>query len=122
VGRGLPFEPVRSFVVFNVPSENVRGEHAHKQCQQLLVCLRGAVTVLCDDGRSRQEFVLDSPALGLYIPPRVWGVQHQYSPDAMLLVHASHPYDPDDYVRNYDQFLAETASADQETRSGEPAS
>jgi len=119
LGRGLPFAPVRCFVVFNVPSKEVRGEHAHRVCEQLLVCLRGALAVVCDDGRERQEIALDSPEVGLYLPPMVWGVQYKYTPDAMLLVLASHPYDPEDYVRDYDQFLEERRLAE---RAHRPAS
>lgn len=109
-GRGLPFTPARSFLVFNVPTKEVRGEHAHRVCKQLLTCVKGSVSVLCDDGAVRQEFVLDSPGLGLYIPPMVWGVQYKYTQDAVLLVLASHGYDPSDYIRDYDAFLRERRS------------
>lgn len=105
-GEAFPFTPARYFVVFDVPSKEVRGEHAHRVCEQFLVCLRGSVSVVCDDGRQRQEFLLDSPETGLYLPPKVWGVQYKYTGDAMLLVLASHRYDPDDYIRSYDEFLA----------------
>jgi acetyltransferase-like isoleucine patch superfamily enzyme len=107
VGKGLPFTPVRCFLIFDVPSREVRGEHAHRACAQLLVCLQGAVAVLCDDGRQRQEFVLDDRTVGLHLPPMVWGTQYKYTPDALLLVFASRPYEPDDYLRDYDQFLIE---------------
>ncbi len=107
VGNGLPFAPVRYFLVFDVPSKEVRGEHAHRVCKQFLVCLRGAVSVVCDDGQNRQELTLDSPKNGLYLPPMVWAAQYKYTQDAMLLVLASHPYDPADYIRDYDQFIAE---------------
>jgi len=106
-GRGLPFTPSRSFLVFNVPTKEVRGEHAHRVCKQLLTCVKGSVSVVCDDGDVRQEFVLDSPDLALYIPPMVWGVQYKYSQDAVLLVLASHGYEAADYIRNYDAFLQE---------------
>jgi UDP-2-acetamido-3-amino-2,3-dideoxy-glucuronate N-acetyltransferase len=109
----LPFVPQRYFVVFGVPSREVRGEHAHKRLEQLLVCLSGSVTCVVDDGRRRQEVLLDSPELALYLPPMIWGVQYNYSPDAHLLVLASEGYDPDDYLRDYDEFLAE-----RERRSG----
>ena len=102
MGRGLPFPPARSFVVFDVPTKEVRGEHAHRRCAQLLICLRGSVVVLCDDGRDRQEFLLDDLTMGLHLPPMVWGTQYRYTQDAMLLVLASLPYDPADYIREYD--------------------
>jgi UDP-2-acetamido-3-amino-2,3-dideoxy-glucuronate N-acetyltransferase len=107
LGKGLPFPPERIFVIFDVPSKEVRGEHAHRQCHQLLVCLRGSVVVLADDGQNRQEFLLDDLSLGLHLPPMVWGTQYKYTRDALLLVIASHRYDPADYIRSYDQFLLE---------------
>jgi UDP-2-acetamido-3-amino-2,3-dideoxy-glucuronate N-acetyltransferase len=107
VGKGLPFVPQRCFFVFDVPSKEVRGEHAHRQCAQLLVCMRGSVSAVCDDGRHRQEFTLDDPTVGLYMPPMIWGTQHRYTKDALLLVFASRPYEAGDYIRSYDQFLSE---------------
>lgn len=104
--RDLPFQPRRHFVIYDVPSQEIRGEHAHKRCHQFLVCVHGSVRVLADDGSSRQEFLLDSPALGIHLPPMTWGTQYRYSPDAVLLVFASEPYDADDYIRSYDEFLA----------------
>lgn len=109
--RSIPFAVKRYFTVFDVPSREVRGEHAHRQCHQFLVCVRGSVNVVADDGRVREEFVLDRPQRGLHLPPMVWGVQYKYSPDAVLLVLASHWYDPDDYIRDYDEFLALAGAA-----------
>ena len=71
---------------------------------QFLVCLRGSVSVVVDDGDNRQEIELNDPEFGLYLPPMVWGIQYKYSPDAMLQVLASHPYDAADYIRSYDEF------------------
>jgi acetyltransferase-like isoleucine patch superfamily enzyme/dTDP-4-dehydrorhamnose 3,5-epimerase-like enzyme len=102
----LPFAPQRYFVVFDVPSQHVRGEHAHRECWQFLTCLRGSVTVHLDDGRVRSEVVLDNPGLGVVVPALVWASQFNYSQDAVLLVFASQPYDPSDYIRDYDEFLA----------------
>lgn len=112
VGQGLPFVPRRYFIVHDVPTKEVRGEHAHRRCHQVLVCIRGSVAVLVDDGVHRQETVLDSPELALHVPPMVWCVQYKYTADAALLVLASDPYDPDDYLRDYDQFLRERAALD----------
>ena len=104
--KDLPFIVKRCFWVFDVLSKDVRGEHAHKECHQFLVCVAGHVTVMLDDGDQRTEIKLDSPTLGLHIQPGVWGVQYKYSNNAVLVVLASHTYDPDDYIRNYADFQA----------------
>jgi UDP-2-acetamido-3-amino-2,3-dideoxy-glucuronate N-acetyltransferase len=103
----IPFVPQRYFIVFDVPGKDVRGEHAHRRCHQFLVCVRGSLSVVVDDGAASEEIVLDAPNLGLYLPPMVWAVQYKYSADALLLVFASDRYDPDDYIRDYDEFLSE---------------
>ena len=103
--RGIPFDAKRYFMVFDVPSVETRGEHAHRECHQFLICARGNVSVVADDGSQREEFLLDRPNLGLHLPPMVWGIQYKYSPDAVLLVFASHYYDAADYIRDYDEFL-----------------
>lgn len=102
--KDLPFAARRCFWVYAVPTREVRGEHAHRECHQFLVCVAGQVSVLLDDGRNRAEVELDSPALGLHIPPMVWSAQFNYSPDAVLIVLASHAYDKDDYIRDYESF------------------
>lgn len=107
----FPFTPQRYFVVFGVPSEKLRGEHAHYACHQFLICVSGSCTALLDDGTNRQEVVLDSPSTGLYMPPMIWGTQYRYSRDAVLLVFASHRYDADDYIRSYDAFQGALAGA-----------
>lgn len=107
VGEVLPFKPRRFFVVYAVPSVETRGEHAHRECSQLLVCVSGSCTVLVDDGETRAEVVLRSPEYALYIPAGVWSAQYGYSTDATLVVLASHSYDAADYIRDYGQFLAE---------------
>lgn len=105
--KELPFVPQRFFVVHRVPDRRVRGQHAHRQCHQFLVCLRGGVSVLLDDGVARQEVRLDDSRQGLHIPPMLWAVQYRYSEDAVLLVLASQPYAADDYIRDYDVYLRE---------------
>ena len=102
----LPFVPRRVFMVHNVPSTEVRGEHAHRRCEQFLVCAAGRVMVQVDDGTARAEYELSSPNVGLYVPPMVWAAQYQYTDDAVLVVLASDPYDPDDYIRDYGTFCS----------------
>jgi dTDP-4-dehydrorhamnose 3,5-epimerase-like enzyme len=105
----VPFVPQRYFVVFDVPGKDVRGEHAHRECHQFLVCLRGSLAVVVDDGSTSEETLLDGPSIGLYLPPMVWAVQYKYSADALLLVFASQRYRAEDYIRNYDEFLSAIA-------------
>jgi UDP-2-acetamido-3-amino-2,3-dideoxy-glucuronate N-acetyltransferase len=107
----LPFVPQRIFTVYGVPSESVRGAHAHRTCAQLLFCMFGEVSCVADDGTNRQEFRLSGPEAGLYLPPMVWGMQYRYTSDAVLVVMAQFPYDPDDYIRDYEEFL-ELVAAD----------
>jgi UDP-2-acetamido-3-amino-2,3-dideoxy-glucuronate N-acetyltransferase len=104
--RDIPFQVKRYFLVYDVPSAETRGEHAHRTCHQFLVCVRGSCAVVADDGTHREEFKLDRPDMGVHLPPMTWGIQYKYSGDAALLVFASEHYDAGDYVRNYDDFLA----------------
>jgi UDP-2-acetamido-3-amino-2,3-dideoxy-glucuronate N-acetyltransferase len=105
IGKGLPFAPKRYFIISDVPTKEVRGEHAHKTCHQLLVSLHGTVACVVDDGVHRTEYILDTPEKALYIPPMIWATQYKYSKDCVLLVLASHEYDPEDYIREYDAYL-----------------
>ena len=106
VNDQVPFVPERFFVVYDVPTIEARGAHAHHECEQFLVCLAGSVRAIVDDGVNREEYLLDRPDLGLYMPAMIWGTQYRYSSDAVLLVLASRHYDSGDYIRNYDEFLA----------------
>ena len=103
--REVPFVPKRYFLVFDVPTAETRGEHAHIRCEQFLIAVRGSVSVVADDGLTREEFLLNQPQMGLYLPPMTWGIQYRYSPDAVLLVFASDYYDSADYIRDYGDFL-----------------
>ena len=103
--REIPFKPLRYFLVYDVPTVETRGEHAHHTCHQFLIAVKGSVSVVADDGANREEIVLDKPSIGVYLPPMTWGIQYRYSSDAVLLVFASDYYDGADYIRNYADFL-----------------
>lgn len=109
IEQSLPFTPRRYFIIFEVPTKDVRGEHAHRKCHQFLVCIKGSCTVVVDDGQKRAEIILDHPNLGLHIPPMIWATEYKYSPDAILLVLASDIYQAEDYIREYDEFLKEVS-------------
>lgn len=103
----LPFIPERYFLVYGVPSKEVRGEHAHYECDQFITCVHGTCSVMVDDGDKRLEILLNHPNIGVHVPPMVWAVEYKYSADAVLLVLASKKYNAADYIRNYDIFMKE---------------
>jgi UDP-2-acetamido-3-amino-2,3-dideoxy-glucuronate N-acetyltransferase len=103
--KDIPFEPKRYFLVFDVPSIETRGQHAHYHCHQFLICVRGSCAIVADDGQNRVEVSLDVPNKGIYLPPLTWGIQYKYSRDAVLLVFASDSYDANDYIRSYSSFI-----------------
>lgn len=103
-GRELPFIPRRYFITFQIPSQQTRGEHAHRHCEQFLVCVSGRCSVAVDDGEHQAEYCLDRTTMGIYVPPMVWATEFRHSPDSSLLVFASHPYDAGDYIRDYQEF------------------
>lgn len=111
--REIPFTPSRYFMVYDVPTAETRGEHAHKRCHQFLIAVKGSIRVVADDGYKREEVVLDRPNMGLYLPPMTWGIQYRYSADAILLVFASDFYDADDYIRDYETFIETVKNAEQ---------
>jgi acetyltransferase-like isoleucine patch superfamily enzyme/dTDP-4-dehydrorhamnose 3,5-epimerase-like enzyme len=105
IENGLPFTPKRCFWVFDVPDQRVRGEHAHREQSQFIVCLKGSVSILVDDGNNRAEVLLDRPNRGILIPPMVWSVQYKYSADAVEVVFASDKYEANEYIRDFDEYL-----------------
>ena len=102
----LPFVPQRIFMVDGVPAGQIRGTHAHRQCDQILIATSGAVTAAVDDGRQAFTVRLDRPDQALFMPHGLWGSQFAYSPGATLLVLASAPYDRADYIFDYGEFTA----------------
>ena len=108
----IPFDIKRFFLVYDVPSREIRGEHAHRTLHQFLMCIHGSCSVIADDGVNRREFRLDAPSRGLYLPPMTWSVQYKHTPDAVLLVLASAAYEARDYIREYSEFTRLAATKD----------
>lgn len=100
----VPFSIARVFVV-RAPEGAVRGQHAHKACSQFLTCPRGVVDVQCTDGTQSIEFVLNHPNIGLFIPSGIWSEQCYKTKDAALTVLCDRAYEPEDYIREYSEFL-----------------
>ena len=103
--KTVPFAIERVYYIFGTQQGVARGFHAHKNLQQVAICVTGSCRMVLDDGRIRKEVWLDSPTKGLIINDLVWREMHDFSEDCVLLVLASEHYDENDYIRDYDEFL-----------------
>lgn len=101
----LPFDIQRVFYLYDMPGGESRGAHAHKECHQLLISASGAFEVFLDDGNIKRQTQLNRPYLGLHIPPGIWASEENFSSGAICLVLASHKYNEEDYIRNYNHFI-----------------
>lgn len=102
----VPFSIERVYFIYDVPEGSERGSHAHKNLEQFMVAASGSFTVELDSGASKEAFVLDSPSVGLYVPPGMWRDLKDFAPNSVCLVLASTKYDESDYLRDYDEFLS----------------
>jgi len=103
--RHLPFDIRRVFYLYDVPTGESRGAHAHHELHQFLVCLSGSFDVALDDGTARKTVHLNRPWKGLHVPPRIWAAEVNFDPGSVCLVLASDVYRESDYVRDYGSFL-----------------
>jgi hypothetical protein len=101
----IPFNPARFFYIYGVGRNAVRGCHALKRTEELIIALAGSFTITVDDGHSKTDFLLNRPDQGIYIPPLVWHELHDFAPGTVCGVLASKPYDSDGYYREYNDFL-----------------
>ncbi|QUJ76008.1 FdtA/QdtA family cupin domain-containing protein [Sulfitobacter albidus] len=102
---GLPFEIKRVYYLFDVPIGAVRGEHGHKKLQQFMICMNGSCEVTFNDGVAQHKFTLENPSQGILVPPGLWRSIRFTKPDSVLCVFASHPYEKEDYLYSYEDFL-----------------
>jgi len=102
-----PFEIKRVYYIFDTKEGVRRGFHAHINLKQIAICVKGSCKFLLDDGKEKQNILLDSPNQGLLIEGLIWREMYDFSPDCILLVLASEHYDESDYIRDYDEFLKE---------------
>ncbi len=102
----LPMGIVRVFTVISRGARADRGRHALLSCGQVLVCLHGAIDVRCDDGRESRTVRLDAPDRGLFLPAAIWRETVFHSDGAVLMALCDQPYDPNDYINDYDEFVA----------------
>ena len=103
--KDIPFRIKRVYFMYDTKSEVVRGHHAHKNLEQILVCVHGSCKVRLDNGSEKKVVPLEKPYEGLYVSHAVWREMFDFSEDAVLMVFASELYDESDYIRDYDEFL-----------------
>lgn len=101
----IGFQINRVFYLFDIPAGESRGAHAHKDCHQFLVAGSGGFEVHVDDGHLKQVFILNQPSIGLHIPPGIWASEQNFYSGSICVVLASHEYNENDYIRDYDNFL-----------------
>jgi dTDP-4-dehydrorhamnose 3,5-epimerase-like enzyme len=104
-GASVPFDIKRVFTVTSVAGRG-GGNHAHKRCTQLLVCVHGKIRVACDNGTTKSEYLLDSSTQGLLLPPGLWATQEYLTEGATLMVLCDRGYEAEDYIRHYADFQA----------------
>lgn len=103
----VPFNIKRVYYMTRVPEHTVRGFHAHKELEQVLICLNGTVEIVISTPYEKEVVLLKDPSEGLYIGPMVWREMQNFSPGSVLLVLASEHYNEADYYRERDQYLIE---------------
>lgn len=101
----VPFPINRVFYSYDIPGGESRGAHAHKRCHQFIIAASGSFEVVLDDGINKRTVQLNRPFWGLHVPPGVWAAEQSFSSGSICLVLASHGYEEDDYIRNYDDYL-----------------
>jgi dTDP-4-dehydrorhamnose 3,5-epimerase-like enzyme len=104
----VPFDIKRVFTV-SAKAFDIRGEHAHKKCIQLLICIQGKIKVSCDDGTQVSNYTLTRESAGLLVPPGVWAKEEYLIDDSILMVLCDRGYEQDDYIREYNEFLSWTS-------------
>ena len=102
----IPFEIKRVYYMYDTKEGVHRGFHAHKNLEQILICIHGSCDVLLDNGKQKKIVSLEKPYEGLYVPNNMWREMYNFSSDAILLVLASEIYDESDYIRDYQEYIA----------------
>lgn len=102
--KQIPFKIERIYFIYDVPAGQVRGGHAHRDLEQLIIAINGSFDVIAEDSSGRKRFHLDQPHIGLYLPRMAWREIENITPGAVCLVVSSKLYDESDYIRDYEDF------------------
>ncbi|MBQ7955077.1 MAG: FdtA/QdtA family cupin domain-containing protein [Lachnospiraceae bacterium] len=106
-GMDIPFDIKRVFYIYGSDSEVVRGQHANRETEFLMVNVGGTSKVRVDNGSEEEIIELNRPGMGLYLSTMIWKDMYDFSPDSILLVLASRHYDGTEYIRDYEEYLKE---------------
>ena len=101
----VPFNIERVYWTYDVPSGESRGGHAHRECEEVIIAVSGSFDVTLDFGDHRRTYHLNHPYQGLYVGTGIWRTLEDFSSGAVCLVLASHLFDEEDYIRDYDEYL-----------------
>lgn len=101
----IPFEIKRTYWIYDVPGGEDRGGHAFKENQEVVIALSGAFDVVVDDGNTKKTISLNRSYYGLYIPAGLWRTMENFSTNSFALEFGSMHYEPNDYIRDYEEFL-----------------
>lgn len=104
-GLEVPFKIQRVYWIHGVPEGEERGKHSNSVSSEYVIAVNGSVEITLEDRNGRKTYLLDSKEKGLLIPPDTWDEIRNFSPDAVLLVLASHSYDESAYINSYEEFL-----------------
>lgn len=108
-GAEFPFDIKRVYYIWGTDKNMIRGRHAHRNLEQVIICTSGSCDFILDDGHERTTVHLDKPYQGLYIKSNIWREFTNFSPDCVVMVLASEHYDEADYIRDYQTFLSEVS-------------
>lgn len=103
--KDIPFKIKRVYYMYDTIADVVRGCHAHKSLEQILICIHGSCKIRLDNGNEKKIVPLEKPYEGLYVANNMWREMYDFSPETVLMVLASELYDPNDYIRDYEEFL-----------------
>lgn len=101
----IPIDVPRVYYLYDVPTDRTRGGHAHIDLEQVVVAVHGSFELVLDDGVDTERYQLDDPSEGLYVPAGLWRDLEEFASETVCLVFASEPYDEDDYIREYEEYV-----------------
>lgn len=105
----IPFKIKRVYYIVGANTRLIRGLHAHKKTQQIIFCIQGTIKLLLDNGKKKEEILLDKPNVGVFLEEMVWHEMYEFKKNTILLVLASKEFSEKDYIRDYEDFKKRTS-------------